>query len=359
MTICFMIIVNTSGNGATTFAPLQHAAWHGFTPTDLVFPSFLFAVGNAQSFVAKKWAQTSRKDVVFKILKRIFFIFLVGYLMYWFPFFRVDDQRHIVVSPFGDTRIMGVLQRIALAYGLASLMIYFWKEKTVLVVTGLILLLYWPVLLYWGDPAGPLSLSGNAVLRLDSWLLGDRHLYHGEGIAFDPEGILGTFPAIANVVVGFYIGKLLQRRENKWESLVQIAFYGFLMVALAFMWNYVFPINKKLWTSSFVLLTSGLDCLVLMSIVYWVDLLGHNKGVSFFLIPGRNPLIIYLFSELFIVVLSMIEIAPGINLYEWCFLRVFSHLTPYVGAFVQSVAYMLVCWSLGWWMDRRKLYVKL
>src|SRR4249920_4048122 len=127
MTICFMIIVNTPGG--PSYSPLEHARWHGFTPTDLVYPSFLFAVGNAMSFVMPKWAGLSQSSVVLKILKRTFIIFLLGYLMYWFPFFELNDENHFVFKPIAFTRILGVLQRIALAYGIASLLIYYLKPR--------------------------------------------------------------------------------------------------------------------------------------------------------------------------------------------------------------------------------------
>src|SRR5258705_11670334 len=127
MTICFMIIVNTPGNGATAYAPLNHAHWHGFTPTDLVFPSFMFAVGNAMSFVMKKWTTLSQGQVLGKILKRTVLIFLLGYLMYWLPFVHWNAQHELVGNPFATTRVMGVLQRIALGYCFASLMIYYLK----------------------------------------------------------------------------------------------------------------------------------------------------------------------------------------------------------------------------------------
>ena len=129
LTVCFMIIVNTSGNGATTFWPLQHADWNGFTPTDLVFPSFLFAVGNAMSFVMKRWETMKQSEVLFKIFKRTALIFLAGYLMYWFPFFKIDAQFHVLFSPVSHTRIMGVLQRIALCYGIVALMVYYLGTK--------------------------------------------------------------------------------------------------------------------------------------------------------------------------------------------------------------------------------------
>src|SRR5438309_10450802 len=161
MTICFMIIVNTPGSGAAAFSPLEHAEWHGFTPTDLVFPSFLFAVGNAMSFSLGKYKQIS--DVAFwgKILRRTLLIFLLGYLMYWFPFFRLDAAGHIVAAPIQNTRIMGVLQRIALCYFFASLMIYYLSRRTIIIVSMALLIGYWLILLFFGDPNQPFSLLGN------------------------------------------------------------------------------------------------------------------------------------------------------------------------------------------------------
>src|ERR1700744_1461470 len=142
MTVCFMIIVNTPGSEIYTFSPLKHAAWHGFTPTDLVFPSFLFAVGNAMSFAMKKWETQRQAAVLGKIFKRTLLIFLLGYLMYWFPFFRQDDNGHWAFSPISHTRIMGVLERIALCYCFASLLIYYASTRTVYVVAGLLLIGY-------------------------------------------------------------------------------------------------------------------------------------------------------------------------------------------------------------------------
>ncbi len=193
MTICFMIIVNNSDDFA--FAPLHHAHWHGFTHTDLVFPSFLFAVGNAMSFSMKKFETMSQGAVVRKILRRTLVIFLLGYLMYWFPFFQQDAHGHWGLIPISHTRIMGVLERIALAYGIAALLIYYLPRRTVWAVSIVFLLGYWIVLLIAGVPgADPLSMTGNAGYRLDMFILGENHMYHGEGVAFDPEGLLSTFP---------------------------------------------------------------------------------------------------------------------------------------------------------------------
>ena len=150
MTICFMIIVNTPGNEATTFWPLLHAHWNGFTPTDLVFPSFLFAVGNALSFVSKKWENMSQSEVLWKIGKRTALIFLIGYLMYWFPFFKLDGQLNIISYPMSQTRIMGVLQRIALCYGIVAVLVYYFGQTKTIWIGIVSLLAYWMLCLAFG-----------------------------------------------------------------------------------------------------------------------------------------------------------------------------------------------------------------
>ena len=362
MTICFMIIVNTSGNGSTTFAPLMHANWHGFTPTDLVFPSFLFAVGNAMSFVMVKWAALSQQQVLWKIIKRTFLIFLLGYLMYWFPFFHFEKEQGWVFNPISNTRVLGVLQRIALCYGIASLMIYYLQPKWVLGSTILILVVYKFLLTGFGD----LTLEGNAVLKLDKWLMGEEHLYHGEGIAFDPEGWLSTLPSIANVVFGYFAGSYIQQKSRpnetaaqgtKYEVLTHLLLAGFVMMVLAYFWDSSFPINKKLWTSSFVLYTVGLDLIILASIIYVIDILQQTKWTYFFQVFGKNPLFIYLLSEVGVIILFMIPVGKE-SLYKWLYEQVFSLAGAYTGAFLFAVWWMLTCWIVGWWMDKKRIYVR-
>jgi predicted acyltransferase len=353
MTVCFMIIVNTPGNGDTTFSPLLHAKWHGFTPTDLVFPSFLFAVGNAMSFVLPKWANKTQGEVLWKIFKRTALIFLLGYLMYWFPFFRLDENNHIVAAPIAETRILGVLQRIALCYGIASLMIYYLKPKWALIVSIGLLFLYWGFLFWFGDVSDPLSMTGNAGAKLDEWLMGDKHLYHGEGIAFDPEGWLSTLPAIGNVMAGFAVGQFVQQKGKTYEGLTKLLLAGFALLVIAYCWNLVFPINKKLWTSSFVVHTVGLDCLILASIIYVIEFLKKLKWTYFFEVFGKNTLFIYLLSELLVTVLYMIPVAQETPLYRWVYTHIFSHAGAYVGSLLFAVSYMLICWSVGYLLDRK------
>lgn len=358
MTICFMIIVNTSGNRATTYWPLLHADWNGFTPTDLVFPSFLFAVGNALSFTMKRWGTMTQPQVLAKIFKRTVLIFLVGYLMYWFPFFKLDAGNQLMLSPVSSTRIMGVLQRIALCYGIVALMVYYLGTKKTILLGVIFLPLYWILLSLFGLPGAEFTKTGNAVLRLDTWLFGTGHLYRGEGFPFDPEGVLSTLPALFNVIGGYAVGRYLQLKGKTYEGLAKLLFAGALLLFTAYCWNSFFPVNKKLWTSSYAVLTVGLDCIILAGIVYITDFLGKTKGTGFFLIAGKNPLVIYLLSELGVTVLWLIHIGTE-PLYSWIYHHIFIFTGDYPGAFLFSVWWMLTCWLAGYVMDRKKIYIRL
>ncbi|WP_419700189.1 acyltransferase family protein [Mucilaginibacter sp. NFX135] len=359
MTICFMIIVNTPGSGAAPFSPLEHAAWHGFTPTDLVFPSFLFAVGNAMSFSMKRYQEMGNAAVLGKIFKRTLLIFLIGYFMYWFPFFNLKGG-HISLSPIADTRIMGVLQRIALCYCFASLMIHFLSKQSVVVLSVLLLVGYWILLLVFGDPNDPLSMTGNAGIFLDKFILGDSHMYHGEKIAFDPEGILSTLPAIVNVVIGYYAGKFIQQKGKGYDTIAKMLLTGALFIFLALCWNMVFPINKKLWTSSFVLVTTGLDLVILSFLVYALEINNWNKGnwTRFFTILGKNPLPIYVLSEILVIFFYMLSV-KGTSFYDWINTSVYQVIVPgAIGSLLFAISYMLICWCVGWILDKKKVYIR-
>ena len=361
MTICFMIIVNTPGSGAEAFGPLEHARWHGFTPTDLVFPSFLFAVGNAMSFSLERYRQLGTRSYLTKVIRRTILIFLLGYLMYWFPFFRLDASGHMISFPIRNTRIMGVLQRIALCYFFASLLIYYFTKRTVITITIVLLLGYWLILLVFGDSSQPFSLLGNAGLSLDKWLMGTHHLYHGEGIPFDPEGWLSTVPAIGNVVAGYYTGVFIREKGKSYETLAKLMLMGALLIFIALWWNMVFPINKKLWTSPFVLLTSGIDMVLISALIYTIEMSSTAwKGwTRFFNIFGKNPLFIYLLSELMVTILFMIRVGPNESFFVWINKVFFQVIAPgSVGSLLFALTYMMFCWTIGWILDKKKIYVK-
>ena len=355
MTVCFMIIVNSAGSGANPFAPLQHASWHGFTPTDLVFPTFLFVVGNAMAFSMMKFDPLSNKIVIWKILKRTTIIFLLGFLLYWFPFFKMTEAGEWSLSPLSNTRIPGVLQRIALCYGIAALMIRFLSKKQVIYISILFLFGYWIILNLGGD----YTLTGNLVLKVDKWLLGESHLYHGEGLAFDPEGILSTIPSVVNVIIGYQAGMLIRNKGNTFETVAKIMLAGAGMLFITYAWDHSFPINKKLWTSPFVLHTSGLALMILGGLIYIIEIINWKKGTQFFVVFGKNPLFIYLLSELIVISLWTLKNEKGQPLYEAVNEKFFQSLAQGAwGSLAFAVSVMLICWVAGWIMDKNKLYIR-
>jgi predicted acyltransferase len=358
MTICFMIIVNCPGSWQYVYSPLLHADWHGFTPTDLVFPSFLFAVGNAMAFVMHKYENQPGSVFWSKILKRTFIIFLLGFLMYWFPFFREAEGGGVELKPLSETRIPGVLQRIALCYFFAAIIIHYGSKRFALWFSVLALLAYWVLSYVFGDPSDPYSLAGNAGLKLDLFLLGEKHLYHGEGIAFDPEGLLSTLPSIVNVIAGFFAGDYIRRNGSSYETIAKLMIAGALLILAAFIWDLAFPINKKIWTSSFVLLTVGIDLLIISILIYITEVYKRQRWTFFFVVFGRNPLFIYLLADVLLTIISMIRIGDS-NLQQWLFRDVFGAVSgPYLASFLFAFFFMLLNWTVGYFMDRNRIYVK-
>jgi predicted acyltransferase len=346
LTLALMIIVNTPG-GETSYGPLEHAAWHGFTLTDLVFPSFLFVVGAAMSLSLKKFE--AYDDVYFlqRVIKRGALIFLCGYLLYWFPFFTPD----FTLAPFSNTRVMGVLQRIGLCYVCGSLIVRYGGLRGAAIFSVVALLGYWWLLAWFGD----YTLSGNAVLKLDLAVLGAPHMYHGEGIAFDPEGILSTLPSIVDVLAGYAAATWLRQQRAVWA----LAVAGAACLLLAYGWDALLPMNKKLWTSSFVVCTVGWDLIILAVLVSAIDMAGLRFGTYFFEVFGKNTLFIYLLADVLVIVLARLHVG-GEMLYRWLYQTLFlSWSSPYNASLLFAVAYMLACWLVAYMMDRRKIYIKL
>jgi predicted acyltransferase len=354
MTICLMIVVNTPGTWESVFGPLLHADWHGFTPTDLVFPSFLFAVGNAMAFSTRKWAEKSFGSIFGKVLKRFLLLFLLGYSMYWLPFFRWTEAGSLEVIPFADTRVLGVLQRIALCYLAAALLIFSFKPRQLWLWSAGLLLGYWALLSGLGD----LTLEGNAVRSLDRWLFGDSHLWAGDGLPFDPEGLLSTLPAIVNVLAGYLLGRYLREGGINYEKLARILLIGALLLFVAYLWDLSFPYNKKLWTSSFVVLTTGLDLLLIGGILFLTDLRQPPLRFRFFEIFGLNPLAIYLLSEYLAIFLHVIRVDAQTSLYHWLYLHFFSWIGPKPGSLAFALSFMLLNWLAAWWLWKRNIMIK-
>jgi predicted acyltransferase len=256
--VALMILVNNPGSWAHMYPPLAHAPWHGCTPTDLVFPFFLFAVGNALGFVMPGLQRGPAAVFWAKVAKRTALIFLIGWLLNLSPFVRWDAQGELVLRSLETLRTMGVLQRIALCWGAAAVIVWACGHRGAGYAAAALLLGYWAACLAWGQPGDPYSLQGFFGTAIDRALLGEAHLYKGEGVPFDPEGLASTVPAIAQVLLGYLAGTWVQRSKAGPELVARLFVAALLALVVAYVWQLGFPLNKKIWSSSYVLHTTGL-----------------------------------------------------------------------------------------------------
>ena len=357
MTIALMILVNTPGSWSHIYAPFRHAAWHGFTPTDLVFPAFLFVVGNAMSFSLKKYEVRSEQDFLKKVLKRSLLIFVIGLFLNAFPFvYRSGGE--LVLKDLSNMRIMGVLQRIALCYLFASLIIHYFKLKKSLIIGGIILLAYWAIMWFFGDAPDPYALKTNAALKFDKLIFPDENLWRGFGVPFDPEGLLSTLPAIVNVIFGYAAGVFIQKSGNNLKTVWKLAMVAVVFIGIALLWDIYFPINKGIWTSSFVFYSTGWTLLLLSALIGIIEVAGFKKWTYFFEAFGKNPLFIFVMSGLVVMLMNVIYIngrALKPLLYENFYL---SWLNDYNASLLFAISYMVLMWLLGFWLDKRKIYIK-
>ncbi|MHB1922781.1 MAG: acyltransferase family protein [Chitinophagaceae bacterium] len=360
MAIAMMILVNNPGSESYIYAPLDHARWFGCTPTDLVFPFFLFAVGNSMSFAMKKYEELGEGAFLRKVFQRTILIILISYIVHFFPFISYSAQAGWGTRfDFTHMRIMGVLQRIALAYCAASLIIHYFKPGRAAFMAVFLLLVYWIILIGFGQPGHPLSLSGNAVLKLDRFLFSDQHLYHGEGVPFDPEGLLSTIPAISSVLFGYLAGAFVQQKGKNVESTAMLLLAGNLLIGAAYCWNLVFPISKKLWTSSFVLYSTGIALVILAILIYLVEIKVWTRWTKLFTPFGKNPLSIYILSDLVVLTYFSIPMHPGKNFYGWFYLTVFKPLAgPWNGSLLFALFHVLIFWMVAWYLDKKKIYFR-
>ena len=355
ITIAFMILVNNPGSWSYVYSPLRHAQWHGCTPTDLVFPFFLFIVGTAMRFSFSRNDYKPSLSLVKKIIWRSVTIFIIGILLNAFPFIRQDWD-------WTSLRIMGVLQRIGIAYGLASLAVLYLRPKILFISSVVSLLIYWLVLLLFGT-GDPYLLESNAVRLLDLWLLGPNHLYKGTGIPFDPLGILSTLPAVVTVIIGYAVGRIIQKESNENVVLQKLIAWGLVGIVSGFAWGVLFPINKQLWTSSYVLYTGGIGTLF-MAFCYWlVDMKNLQKVVRPFVIFGTNSIFVYAASILWAQILLKINFHYSDRMISgkgYLYKTIFQPLAgDFNGSLLFALSHVLAFWLLLYWMYRKKIFIKI
>jgi predicted acyltransferase len=389
-TVCLMILVNNPGSWSHIYGPLEHAPWHGLTPTDLVFPFFLFAVGNAMSFVIPRLQQEGDAAFWRKVIKRTLIIFGVGLFLNWWPFVTevnrivegaselqkvtifksftwidlAKNEAGEIIENIKGIRIMGVLQRIALCYLIASIIVYYGGPRKAFLGAAVLLLGYWALCLI-GNPADPYSLKGWFGTTWDLNILGVSHVYKGEGIPFDPEGLVSTPAAIAQVIFGFlvgdYIRKGLAENNGMYRMLSGLFTVGVGMLVAGYCWDLVFPINKKIWTSSYAIYTTGLAILTLATMIFVIDGKNVRGGLlSFFDVFGKNALFVFALSAFLPKGLALIKLEKGVNPWNWLYKKVLIHTpgAPENGSLLYALCVITFMWGICWWMDKKRIYVK-
>jgi len=349
MTIAFMIIVNTPGTWSHVFAPLRHAKWHGCTPTDLVFPSFLFIAGVAVYYSLKKYNFEFSGPSLFRILRRVALIFAAGLFLNIFPHFDRD---------YSTLRILGVLQRIALAYGLGAIIVLLVKRNYIWIVTAIILLGYWALMYFLGG-SDPYSLEGNLATRVDAAILGANHLYKGFGVPFDPEGLVSTIPAVGTVLLGFMAGNLIGSFGTSWKTVGYLAAIGAALVAAGLVWGQFFPINKPIWTSSYVLYAGGIGMILLSLLFMIIDIWGLQGWTGFFNTFGTNPMFTYLLAGIWTKTMLAVKIGE-VTLYNWIFTHLCSPLfaEQKIASLMFALIQVCIIWAFGYILYRRKIILR-
>ncbi|MCF8260957.1 MAG: heparan-alpha-glucosaminide N-acetyltransferase domain-containing protein [Melioribacteraceae bacterium] len=355
ITIAGMILVNNPGDWGNIYPALRHAEWNGCTPTDLVFPFFLFIVGVAITFSLSKRKNEgeSHQKLIKQIFQRSIILFVLGLILNTFPYFELDT-----------IRIPGVLQRIAVVYLVSSILFLKTAKQTQLWIGIGLLLLYWLLMTIVPVPGiGPANLepATNLGAWLDNLLLGG-HLWNYSKV-WDPEGILSTVPAISTTILGILAGHLLRSEKNKTEKTVWMFFYGSILMVAGYILDMWFPINKSLWTSSYVLYTGGL-ALNFLAFCYWtIDVLGYKKWALPFQVYGSNAITVYMLSSLVAIGMGEWLIQNSSNSYsslqQFLYQNMFlSWLDPVNASLFWALFYVLIWLGIMWIFYKKRIFIK-
>jgi predicted acyltransferase len=400
-TVCLMILVNNPGNWSHIYPPLDHAEWHGLTPTDLVFPFFLFAVGNALSFVMPRLQAGGDKVFWKKVITRSLLIYLIGLFLTWWPFVTdvsrvvegttdlqrvtifkswtwIDyskDKAGNIIETLKGIRILGVLARIAICYFFASIIIYYFKPRAAFLAGLLLLLIYWTLCFLLGDKADPYSITGWFGNRVDVALLHGPHMYHGESVngvpyAFDPEGIMSTMSAIVQVIFGYLVGDYIQKKGKNFEMVSGLFVSAVALLITGYCWNMVFPINKKIWTSSYTVYTTGLAIITIATMIYMIEFKNvKNRLTRFFDVFGKNALFVFAFSSFLPKTIWLIRIPDGVDkdgkkIYTDAWHGFYKYVCakipgdPRIGSLAFAICVIILMWAICYWMDKKNIYIK-
>jgi predicted acyltransferase len=370
VTIAGMILVNNPGSWGSIYAPLAHASWNGLTPTDLVFPFFMFIMGISTCISLKKYNFEWSNATAWKIIKRTVVIFVIGLGIAWFSMFcrtwnslsgeeiSFGSRLGQSVWTFDHIRIMGVMQRLALSYGAAALVAILMKHKHIPYLIVGLLLTYLCILLFGN---GFEYNESNILSIVDRSVLGLNHIYKDNGI--EPEGLLSTIPAIAHVLIGFCCGKLLMEVKDINEKIQRLFLIGTILTFSGFLLSYGCPINKKIWSPTFVLATCGLASSFLALLIWIIDVKDKKTWSRFFESFGVNPLFMYVTGAVFSILLGSIRFAYGegsISLHGYAYGQVLKPLLgDYLGSLAYAVLFVSLVWAVGYVLYKKKIYIKI
>ncbi len=377
LTVALMILVNNPGSWAHIHPPLRHSAWHGLTPTDLVFPFFLFIVGAAVSlsFARRTAAGAMRGELLRKIVSRTVIIFALGLFLNGFPFniplnatMAADFSLAGIPESLAVLRIPGVLQRIALCYLLAGLTVVLAgrNRNRALATVGFLvlyeLLMRLPLTPGWG--AGSFDLPDNFARWADLQLLGAAHLYKVGDVAFDPEGLVSTLPAAATTMAGFFAGEFIRGSLPLTSKLRRLGLAGAGLTAVGLLTCPLEPVNKQLWTVSYVLLTGGLAMITLAFSSWLIDLRRWRVGTLPAVVFGSNPLVAFVGSGVLARTLVLVQTmgakGQAVSLKRWMYEETFVPLAgPVNGSFLYALANVIFWLGVLWLLHRRKLFIKI
>ena len=357
-TIALMVIVNTPGTWSYVYAPLRHAEWHGCTLTDLVFPFFLFVIGVAMRFSFDKYDICKYGPLFNKIIFRTITIFVIGLLLNAFPFIRQNWD-------WSSFRILGVLQRIALAYFFAGFIVLRLDVKGLVKISFFLLVGYWILLITYGwySSQDPYALKTNLILVIDRFLLGESHLYGGTGIQFDPEGLLSTIPSIVTILIGFLVGTMIKTSNDHEDNVQRMAMLGSLLIIIGWTWSFILPINKQLWTSSYVLYTGGIAIILLAGMIWLVDIKKIDWWTKPFVILGSNAIFLYALSSIWVKILLKISFELNgkmISGYSYFYKTIFQPLAGNInGSLFFALFHVLIFLLILTWMYRKNIFIKI
>jgi predicted acyltransferase len=355
LTIATMVMVNNPGSWNSIYWPLEHAEWNGWTPTDLVFPFFLFIVGVSITLAFGRRVEVGgpKRDLYLKVIRRTLVIFALGLFLNGFPYYHLSE-----------IRIPGVLQRIAVCYFFASIIFLTTKIRTQVIIALALLIVYWLLMTHIAAPgfvAGDLSKEGSLASFIDRVVFGP-HIWK-QGKVYDPEGILSTIPAIATTLFGVLTGHWLRSNRSPYEKVAGMFVVGAACVMIGWSWNPFFPINKALWTSSYVFFTGGL-ALQLLALCYWlIDIKNYRAWTRPFVVFGVNAIALYVGVGLMARLIGLIKVpdvdGTKISLQEWIYQHLFlSWSSPVNASLAFAICFILVWLGLMWLLYQRKVFIK-